>query len=54
LGYAWGRERPVILVAQAGAALKLPVTDCLRYESIHHLETQLHTTLNDLRAQGQL
>jgi len=54
LGYAWGRERPVIMVAKAGAPLSFPAPDCLRYETIHHLETQLYATLSDLKAQGAL
>ncbi len=54
LGYAWGRERPVILIAEADATLSLDAPDCLRYESIHHLESQLFASLVVIRTQGEL
>jgi nucleoside 2-deoxyribosyltransferase len=51
LGYAWGKNRPTIVVAHEQAVVDVP---CVRYTSIKHLETLLNTSLEDFKAQGIL
>jgi hypothetical protein len=48
LGYAWGQQRPTILIAQEGAMVNLPQSVCLRYNSIKHLEKLLSDLLDEL------
>ncbi len=54
LGYAWGQQRPTILIAQAGTTVNLPEATCVYYSSIKQLENLLSERLNALRDQGIL
>ena len=56
IGYAWGRERPTILLAAEGQDLKFDIQGqrCLRYKSIRHLEELLEEELSKLIDQGAI
>jgi hypothetical protein len=56
VGYAWGQERPTILLAKESEELKFDVRGqrCLKYRSIRHLAETLAKELQDLRGQGVL
>ena len=50
VGYAWGKDRPTLLVAKKGDPLKFDVQSqrCLIYKSISDLEKKLETDLASL------
>jgi hypothetical protein len=52
VGYAWGKGRPTVLVANKKGPLKFDVQGqrCLKYQTIKDLEKQLTTELKSLRA----
>jgi nucleoside 2-deoxyribosyltransferase len=54
VGYAWGRNRPTILLIQEGEEPAYDVRGhkCLRYRTIHHLSEILTAELTDLKEQG--
>ena len=54
LGYAWGQQRPTILIARDAAAVNLRHPNCARYQSIKGLEHMLSDLLDNLREQGHL
>jgi hypothetical protein len=51
VGYAWGKDRPTVLLANKKDELRFDVRGqrCLRYQSIKDLENQLTTELKSLR-----
>ncbi len=54
LGYAWGKQRPTILIRQKAAVTELAEHDALTYERIRDLEQGLRAQIGDLKASGQL
>jgi hypothetical protein len=52
VGYAWGRDRPTLLLARQGTDLKFDVRGhrCLMYRSITQLSAQLRNDLSALLA----
>jgi hypothetical protein len=52
VGYAWGRQRPTLLVARQGTELKFDVRGhrCVMYKNITQLSTQLRNDLAELLA----
>lgn len=54
LGYAWGKDRPAILLAREGEPVMFNVRGqrCLFYASIRHLEGMLHQELRGLKVRG--
>jgi nucleoside 2-deoxyribosyltransferase len=54
VGYAWGKGRPTVLVANKKDELKFDVRGqkCLKYQSIKDLEKLLTTELKSLGAKG--
>ena len=50
MGYAWGKGRPTLLVANKKDELRFDVRGqrCLKYQSIKDLEKQLTTELKGL------
>ncbi|HEX2905236.1 MAG TPA: toll/interleukin-1 receptor domain-containing protein [Phototrophicaceae bacterium] len=53
LGYAWGKGRPVILLAKAGAPSLLATTAPAFYHKIKDVETALSSALDALKGQGR-
>jgi hypothetical protein len=56
VGYAWGKQRPTILVARESDELKFDVRGqrFLKYQSIRQLAETLTASLQELRRQGVL
>lgn len=56
LGYAWGLDKPTVLVVKEGEELPFDVRTqrCLMYERIKDLETALASELSDLKSGGRL
>jgi hypothetical protein len=56
VGYAWGKNRPAILLAKEGEELKFDVRGqhCLKYERIKDLELSLAKELRDLKSNGTI
>ena len=56
VGYAWGKNRPTILLAKEGEELKFDVRGqrCLKYERIKDLELSLAKELTDLKSNGTI
>lgn len=54
VGYAWGRARPTLLVAEEGSDLKFDVRGhrCLIYKNITDLSKKLRKDLLELRSQS--
>jgi len=54
LGYAWGANRPTILLMKEGTALPFDMQSSLVYESLKMLESALTGALDDLKAKGAI
>lgn len=56
VGYAWGKERPTILLVKDGQELKFDVRGqrCLKYERIKDLEEALKEELKELKNTGMI
>jgi transcriptional regulator with XRE-family HTH domain len=56
VGYAWGKERPTILLVKDGQELKFDVRGqrCLKYERIKDLEEALKEELKELKKKGMI
>jgi hypothetical protein len=56
LGYAWGKERPTILLTKEGESLPVAMSGqaVFTYKRIKDAEEQLARALSDLQAEGLL
>ena len=54
LGYAWGKQRPTILIKQTDTVTELTEHGALTYERIRDLEQGLRRKIGELKASGQL
>lgn len=56
VGYAWGKERPTILLTKNEQELRFDIRGhrCLKYESIRYLEEALSKELRELMQQGMI
>ena len=52
LGYAWGKGRPMILLAKNADALQFDTQACLTYQTIKGLEAALMQVLQEMRVVG--